>query len=94
MSISEVSAAEEWLKSACMTLGLQSNVKIIGVVNKWRWTLEYEQDPAKPDFALSMIDLESTLRRTLGRPIDLRLESESDKNRRKQRNVLTDGQSR
>jgi hypothetical protein len=89
VSISDISAATEWLRQECHGLRLQEDARVISVVNKWRWTIEYTQDPNYPDFALAMIDLETMLRKTLGRPIDLRLELEADKNRRKQRNILT-----
>ena len=89
LSISDVSAAEKWIREACHILGLQTDIKVIMVTNRWRWTLEYEQDPNKPDFAMNMIKLEKALQTALKRPIDLRLEAEADKNRRKQRNVLT-----
>lgn len=89
--ISDLGAAQEWLKDACRELGLQEDVKIVMVVNRWRWTLEYEQSASYPDFAMGMIDLETKLRDTLKRPIDLRLEAEADKNMRKRRNVLASG---
>lgn len=92
MSISDVNAAETWIRDACKILGLQTDIKVIMVVNRWRWSLEYDQDPNKPDFAMNMIKLERALQMALHRPIDLRLEAEADKNRRKQRNVLTNGQ--
>lgn len=88
MSISDVSAAETWLREACMLLGLQTNIKIVSVTNRWRWTLDFEQDPTKPDVGRSMIKLEKALQTALKRPIDLRLESVADKNMRKKRNVL------
>ena len=88
MSISDVSAAENWIRDACQVLGLQTDIKVIMVVNRWRWTIEFDQDPNKPDVGRNMIKLERALQTALGRPIDLRLEAEADKNRRKQRNVL------
>lgn len=90
MSISDVSAAESWLNEAARSLGLQDNVKIISVTNRWRWTLEFDQSPDHPDYTSNMIKLERELQTTLKRPIDLRLESQMDKNKRKQRNVLSE----
>lgn len=90
MSISDVNAAETWIRDACKILGLQTDIKVIMVVNRWRWTIEYDQDPGLPDVAKNMIKLERALQTALGRPIDLRLEAETDKNRRKQRNVLNE----
>jgi hypothetical protein len=94
LSISDVSAAETWIKEACQVLGLQTDIKVVMVVNRWRWTLDYDQDKTKPDFAMNMIKLERALQTALKRPIDLRLEAMSDKNRRKQRNVLHEPSSR
>lgn len=88
MSISDVGFAEGALASVCATLGLQEDVKIVEVKNKWRWTLEYVQSANHPEFSRNMIKIERLLQERLGRPIDLRLESEEDKNKRKQRNVL------
>lgn len=88
MSISDVSSAEGWIREACQKLGLQEDLKIVSVTNRWRWTLEYNQSPDHPDFGKNMIRLERELQEKLKRPIDLRLESEIDKNKRKQRNVL------
>lgn len=88
MSISDVSSAETWIREACQLLGLQTDVKVIMVVNRWRWTLEYEQDPTKPDFGMNMIKLERALQTALKRPIDLRLEKVVDKNMRQKRNTL------
>jgi len=90
MSISDFSAANEWIKTACKALGLQEDIKVIQVVNRWRWTIEYTQSPDHPDFTQHILRLEKILQATLNRPIDLRLESLSDKNRRKQRNVLSE----
>lgn len=89
MSISEVSTAETWIKDACLELGLQTDIKIVSVTNRWRWTLEYEQDPKMPDFGMNMMRLEAKLQDKLKRPIDLRLERVPDKNMRDKRNVLT-----
>lgn len=91
MSISDVTAAEGWIKDACETIGLQTDIKVIMVNNRWRWTLEYNQDPKKPDVGLNMIRLEIALQKATGRPIDLRLEAMEDKMKRKKRNVLTSG---
>jgi hypothetical protein len=88
VSISDVSAAEKWIREACVVLGLQTDIKVIMITNRWRWTLEYEQDASRPDFSMNMIKLERALQAALKRPVDLRLEALSDKNRRKQRNVL------
>lgn len=88
MSISDVSAAETWIREACKILGLQEDIKVIMVVNRWTWTLDYDQDKNKPDFALNMIKLERALQAALKRPIDLRLEKVADKNLRQKRNVL------
>ncbi len=90
MSISDVSAAETWMREACLLLGLQTNLKVVSVTNRWRWTLEFEQDPLKPDVGMNMIKLERALQTALKRPIDLRLESKEDKNMRKKRNVLSE----
>lgn len=89
MSISDVSSAETWLREACLLLGLQTDLKVVMVVNRWRWTLEYEQDQEKPDVGMNLIKLERALQHALKRPIDLRLESKEDKNMRKKRNVLS-----
>ncbi len=77
------------LHDACRALGLQTDVELVSVIG-FRWTLDYTQSKSRahPDFAKSMIKLERHLQEKLKRPIDLRLESESDKNKRKQRNVL------
>lgn len=88
MSISDVGFAERAVHGVCVTLGLQEDVKVISITNRWRWTLEYDQSPNHPDLATNLIKVERMLQERLGRPIDLRLESESDKNMRKQRNVL------
>ena len=88
MSISDVSFAEGAILGCCLQLGLQEDIKVVSVTNKWRWTLDFVQDPSKPDVSRSMIKLERMLQERLKRPIDLRLEAESDKNKRKQRNVL------
>jgi hypothetical protein len=87
--ISDISYAGRALHEACAQLGLQTDVKIVSVVNRWRWTLDYEQSPAHPDFAKQMIKLETLLQSTLKRPIDLRLEPMADRNLRKKRNILT-----
>lgn len=88
MSISDVSAAEGWIREACKLLGLQEDIKVIMVVNRWTWTLDYDQDNDKPDFAVNMLKLERALQTALKRPIDLRLEKMADKNKRQKRNVL------
>lgn len=89
MSISEdVTAAENWVKEACFMLGLQTDIKVTKIVNKWRWTLEYDQDPNKPEFSSNMIKLEKALQVGLKRPIDLRLGAIKDKNKRFDRNYL------
>lgn len=93
MSISDVSAAETWIREACVILGLQTDIKVVAVQNRWRWTLEYEQSKEHPDFSMNMIKLETALHTSLKRPIDLRLEALADKNRRHKRNVLAQGNS-
>lgn len=88
MSISDVSFASDAISGVCKTLGLQEDIKVISVTNRWRWTLEYNQSAEHPEFTKNMIRVERMLQERLGRPIDLRLESELDKNRRTQRNTL------
>lgn len=78
------------LTFACHDLGLQPDVKLIASVG-FRWILEYKQDQKYPDFGRGMIRLERLLQERTGRPIDLRLESEEDKNKRMKRNKLWDG---
>lgn len=91
MSISDVSSAENWISEACKLLGLQTDIRVVMVTNRWRWTLDFEQALDKPDIGMNMIKLERALQAALKRPIDLRLESVADKNMRKKRNVLTHG---
>lgn len=81
--------AEDWLRDACEILGLQRTVKIVDVRDRWVWTLEYEQDPNYPDFAMSMMRLEAAIQKASGRPVDLRLERLADKNQREKRNKLS-----
>lgn len=88
MSISDVGSAETWIRESCEALGLQTDIKIVSVTNRWRWTLEYDQSPNHPDFGMNMMRLESHLQEKLKRPIDLRLERISDKNMRDRRNLL------
>lgn len=88
MSISDVGFAETAIKEACASLNLQTDIKVVMVQNKWRWTLDYTQDPNYPDFGKNMIKLERIVQEKLKRPIDLRLEAEADKNKREKRNVL------
>jgi len=80
---------QDLLNEACKSLGLQDDVKIVEVI-KLRWVLDYKQDVNKPDFGQNMIKLERLLQAATKHPIDLRLESESDKNKREQRNVLNE----
>jgi len=75
------------LTSACVQMGLQDDVLVVKV-DGFRWVLSYEQNPSYPDFGRSMIGLERNLQLFTKRPIDLRLESKEDKNRRIQRNTL------
>lgn len=89
MSISDVNYADDAIRMACVSLGLQTNAKVIAVTNRWRWTIELDQAPGFPDFGTNMIKLEKLLQERLKRPIDLRLESAADKNMRKKRNVLS-----
>lgn len=88
MSISDVSFAENAIKSACTKLGLQEDIKVVSVTNRWRWTLDFEQDLGKPDVSTNMIKMERIIQEELKRPVDLRLESKADKNMRKKRNIL------
>lgn len=89
MSISDVNFAEDAINSACASLGLQIGIKVVSVTNRWRWTLEFTQSSDHPDFGKNMIKLERLVQDRLKRPIDLRLETEADKNMRKKRNVLS-----
>lgn len=89
--ISDVSFAERAIQNACEKLGLQTNIKVVSVTNRWRWMLDFEQDVDKPDVGMNMIKIETLVQEALKRPIDLRLESLADKNMRKKRNVLTHG---
>lgn len=91
MSISDVSFAEAAIQKACLILGLQTDIKVVAVTNRWRWMLDFEQDKEKPDIGNNMIKIERLIQEDLKRPIDLRLESLADKNMRKKRNVLTHG---
>ncbi len=75
------------LSECCYDLHLQPEVRLIEV-NGFRWNLEYEQNPNYLDFAKNMIKLERMLQEKTGRPIDLRLDSEADKNKREKRNFL------
>lgn len=75
------------LKGGCYALGLQQDVQIVAI-HGFRWTLDYEQSPIHPDFANNMIKLERLIQERTGRPVDLRLEAESDKNKRAKRNTL------
>jgi hypothetical protein len=87
--ISDFLPAEDWLRDACEVLGLQRTVKIVAVRDRWIWTLDYEQDPNYPDFAMNMMKLEAALQYSTKRPIDLRLERLADKNMREKRNTLS-----
>lgn len=89
MSESDFLPAVEWLREACDVMGLQRDVKIVDVRERWVWTLEYDQSPQHPDFAMSMMKLEAALQKATGRPIDLRLERVADKNMREKRNKLS-----
>lgn len=73
---------ETHMKEACAELSIQ--VPQIITVEGFRWTLEQYLG-----LGTQMIKLERILQSKTKRPIDLRLESLSDKNRRKQRNVLS-----
>lgn len=88
MSISDVGYAERLIYACCAELGLQEDIKVIMVQNRWRWTLEFEQSKNHPNFVLNMLKLERLLQERTKRPIDLRLEAEQDKMNRKKRNVL------
>lgn len=90
MSISDVGFAEGAILGCCVILGLQEDIKVVSVTNRWRWTLDFVQDPNKRDVNVNLIKLERMLQEKLKRPIDLRLEPASDKNKRKQRNVLSE----
>jgi len=71
------------MRDACATLGFE--VPQIVATDGWRWTLaEY------PGLGPKMIKLERRLQEMTGRPIDLRLEPLKDKNKRKERNVLSE----
>lgn len=87
--ISDVSFAERAIRTACEKLGLQTNIKVVSVTNRWRWMLDFEQDPLKPDIGMNMIKIETLVQEALKRPIDLRLEPLADRNLRQKRNVLT-----
>lgn len=78
---------EETLFLACQALGLQEDVRLIDQKG-FRWTLDYVQDQAKPDFGSNMIKLEIMLQEKTGRPIDLRVGARPDKNKRFDRNYL------
>lgn len=67
------------LTKACEELGIP--IPDLISVDKFRWTLELKDEES----AKSLIKLERRLHQIIGRPIDLRLESEVDKNKRKQR---------
>lgn len=75
------------LKESLNELGLQEDVNIVEI-DGFRWTLEYDQSPAHPDFVSNMLKLESKLQNKTKRPIDLRLTQKKDKNNRANRNVL------
>lgn len=80
--------AQDWLRDACEVLGIQRDIKIVSVRNKWVWTLDYEQDINFKDVAFNMMKLEAALQKATGHPIDLRLERVADKNLREKRNQL------
>jgi hypothetical protein len=77
------------LIQACRFFKLQTDVRVTDISeDKCRWTLEYKQDPEKPDFANHMMKVESLLQKLLRMPVDLRLETKEDKMKRRERNVL------
>lgn len=78
---------QKTIREACDELGLQNDIWLIDVKNKWRWILEYKQNPDFPNFAKHMIELEALLQGRFSKPIDLRLETEEDKNKRHQRQI-------
>lgn len=75
-------SAKAALKAACHELGLQEDVELVEVVNRFRWVLSYTQDKTKPNFADHMIKLERLLHKVLNLPIDLRLAERIDRNKR------------
>lgn len=77
---------QELLNQALKEFGLQPTVELTR--NGIRWNLHFEQDPAFPDLGQNMIRLERYLQLRSKRPVDLRLESETDRNKREKRNVL------
>lgn len=66
------------LAVACTDLSIQPPTLI--AVDRFRWTFE-----DTPGLGPKMIQLERKLQAMLNRPIDLRLESEKDKNKRVER---------
>ncbi len=76
---------EQYMEQACLLLGLVKPQ--IVATDRFRWTIDSDD----PKFHLHMLKLERHLQSVTGRPIDLRLEPESDKNKRKNRNVLSAG---
>lgn len=86
MSISDVGYAERLIQEALANIGVKQEIKVIMVQNRWRWTIEFESK----DFYRHLLKLEKLLQERTGRPIDIRLESQEDKMRRKQRNVLSE----
>lgn len=80
---------KECLDIALLELNLQPDIELVEQKG-FRWVLSYAQDPQFRDFGKAMIKLETLLQSITGRPIDLRLEAEADKNKREKRNVLWD----
>lgn len=75
---------QEILNYGCIKLGLQEDIKVVSD-DKFRWILSFTQDPKFPDFIRNMLKLERLLQDYTNHPIDLRLETESDRNKRVER---------
>lgn len=70
------------LTKACEELGIP--IPDLISVDKFRWTIELKGD----DDYKNLLKLERRLHQIMKRPIDIRLEQDADKMKRKQRNVL------
>lgn len=79
-------SAKGALNLCCGVLGLQTDAELVDVKDNDRIVLSYVQSADHPDFARSMIKLETLMRHVMGVAIDLRLESKEDKNKRAGRN--------
>lgn len=75
------------LNEALSELGLQQNIKIVEIKGI-RWSLDFDQDPTKPDVVTNLLKLEKLLKQKTRKTVDIRLPEKKDKNNRQERNLL------